>query len=49
METMMERLMACGVSRERAKMIINHYGTDGKWENLEEYVITLEMHKKGED
>ena len=49
MKTMLERLMDCGVDKERAKMIINYHGTVGKWEDLENYIIVLEMHKKGED
>ena len=48
METILKRLMACGVPRERAMRIIEHYGADGKWDALEEYVITLEMYKKGD-
>ena len=49
MERIIERLLACGVSLERAKMLLNYYGTDGKWEDLENYVVVLEMHKGGKD
>ena len=48
MERMIDRLLACGVPLERAKMLMNYYGTDGKWEDLENYVVVLEMHRKGE-
>ena len=47
--TYIERLVACGVDRERAKMILDHYEKEGKTEELEWFVVTLEMHKKGED
>lgn len=48
MERMLDRLMACGVPLKRAKMLMNYYGTNGKWEDLENYVIVLEMHRKGD-
>ena len=47
MERIIDRLLACGVSLERAKMLLNYYGTEGKWEELEEYVVVLENHQKG--
>ena len=46
METLLKRLMACGVPRERAERIVEAHR--GKWEELETYVIVLEMHQKGE-
>ena len=48
MEKLIDRLLTCGVPMERAKMLLNYYATDGKWEDLEEYVNVLEMHKKEE-
>lgn len=47
MDRIIDRLVACGVSLERAKMLINYYGTNGKWEDLENYITVLEMHQKG--
>ena len=46
METLLKRLMACGVPRERAERIVEAHR--GRWDELEEYVIVLEMHRKGE-
>ena len=48
METLIKRLMDCGVPRERATRIIETFQTIGKQNELENYVIVLEMHKKGE-
>lgn len=48
MESILKRLMACGVPRERAMRIIENYGAYGRWDELEAYVIVLEMHRKGE-
>ena len=45
METLLKRLMACGVPRERAVRIVEEHW--GRWDELEAYVIVLEMHQKG--
>jgi len=49
MERILDRLLACGVDPSRAKLLLNYYGTDGKWEDLEKYVTDLEAYKKGAD
>lgn len=46
METLLKRLVDCGVPRERAERIVEAHR--GRWDELEEYVIVLEMHRKGE-
>ena len=47
MESLLKRLMACGVPKERAERIVEAHRTTGKWHELENYVIVLEMHQKG--
>lgn len=49
MEKIYDRLIACGVCPERAEMLMNYYITEGKCKDLEDYVIVLEMHLRGED
>jgi len=47
MTKIIDRLLACGVDLSRSKMLLNYYGTDGKWEDLEKYVDELESYQKG--
>lgn len=43
MDKIIDRLKACGMDEQRAKVVTNYYGTEGKWEDLEKYVEALEI------
>lgn len=49
MENFYSRLLACGVCPERVKMLMDYYGSEEKWGDLENYIVVLEMHLRGED
>lgn len=43
MEQIVDRLKACGMDEKRAEIMVNYYGSEGKWDALIKYVEALEI------